>query len=179
MLSDEFVLSQSAAAKLLGVIGDEQSVPLLIQSMNSSYVPTQRNSIYSLGIIGDSRAVIPIISSSFTPQLTFQSIIALGRLDDNRAVPRLLELANTLTYQEEAINSLGMISSVDSTKALISIFDNDHLFSKKSVYLITALKSKRNPDSEVFLEKVSHLIHEKQPRGSSEEFLKVKLMKLL
>lgn len=83
-LTDSRPEVQQAAARQLGMLGDKESVPALIQLVRKSEPHVRRQAAASLGMIGDRRAVPALIEASVNPEDRFvehsiiYSLIQLG-----------------------------------------------------------------------------------------------------
>lgn len=97
--SGQYPHNRAAAAYTLGMLGNRQAVPGLIDAANSSDSDEVRShAAEALGHLGDNRAVDALINqleNDPSDEVRFWSAFALGEIGDAKALPQLEKLAST------------------------------------------------------------------------------------
>ena len=93
----------------LGKIGAQSTLPVLLKNLNEGDVLFQISAAKGLGLLRSSNATASLISklASSSPDIRFETAVALGNIGDPRAVDALLPIAfndDSTTYEGEIVS---------------------------------------------------------------------------
>lgn len=120
-LKSQNTLTRYYAAKALGIIGDKETVAILIQTVKDKEYSVQRAAIKSLGQINDNRAADTIFNVLIVEPglMKIEASIALGKLGDLRAVEPLIEiLQNPKLSQYDRAEAASLLGQLQDARAL-------------------------------------------------------------
>ncbi len=171
--------SRLLAAKALGILADQQSVPALIKALADENDYVRLQAITSLGILGDKTAcdaIYKLMMNEMKGWLQWAEAVALGNLGDVRAlellVNGLINKALPASSRIEAANLLGQLGSPRAIQPLLyALNDKEGLVRVQAAEALSKLGDKSVlPKLELVLENSSTV------KGFDEEAKKSLIM---
>ena len=120
-------LFREGACKILGEIGSEDSVDILIKCLNDKHDGVQFHAAVALGKIAYEKAVNPLIeklAKGIDPLLKSEAIVALGKIGDKKAVKPLVKVLQNdedVFVRHHVAKTLGLLGDNYAIKPLQKI----------------------------------------------------------